>query len=104
MGPDHRRQVRGRGRPERSLGRLSERKIRLKAFAATGTTDAMAAANSALLPPQPDHLVDAGDLIAFRRGRRLAEQYVGRRDVQEVVLVFNEEVMVLGIIGVEIGF
>src|SRR5580704_10856008 len=57
-----------------------------------------------LLPPQPYHHIDPRDLITLRRHRRLADENFVRRDVHEIVLVFDEEVVVLGIVGVEIGF
>src|SRR5580692_10702839 len=59
---------------------------------------------SALLPPQPYHHIDSRDLVTLRRDRRLADEHVGRGDVHQIVLVFDEEVVVLGIVGVEIGF
>src|SRR5580692_8988242 len=59
---------------------------------------------SALLSPQPHHHIDPRDLITLRRHRRLADQHVGCGDVHQIVLVFDEEVVVLGIVGVEIGF
>src|SRR5579863_2629291 len=58
---------------------------------------------SALLPPQPHHDVDAGDLVTFRGRRRLADHDIVRRNIEQIVLVLDEEVMVLGIVGVEIG-
>jgi len=50
---------------------------------------------SAPLAPQTHHDVDARDLITLGRDRRLADNNVGRGDVHEIVLVFDEEVMVL---------
>src|SRR6266545_1468182 len=58
---------------------------------------------SAALAAQPHDHVDAGDLVAFRRRRRLADDRVGIRNVEQRVLALDEEVMVLGIVGVEIG-
>src|SRR5271156_3694827 len=64
--------------------------------------DVTAYSNSALLAPQSHHDVNAGNLVAFGRDRRLADQHIVRRNVHEIVAVFDEEVVVLGIIGVEI--
>src|SRR5215470_8042576 len=47
--------------------------------------------------------VDAGDLEAFRRHRQLADNRLGVRNVDERVLTLDEEVVVLGDVGVEIG-
>src|SRR5262249_41054114 len=58
---------------------------------------------SAALAPQANHHVDAGDLIAFGRDRRLADDHVGIGNVEKCVLALDEEMVMLGIVGIEIG-
>ena len=48
-------------------------------------------------------MLGAGDLVSHRRHRRFADHDIGRGDVQQVVALLDEEVMVLSIVGVEIG-
>ena len=55
------------------------------------------------LAAQPDHHVDAGDLVALGRDRRLADHHVGIRNVDQRVLALDEEVVMLRRVGVEIG-
>src|SRR5437588_5311920 len=52
---------------------------------------------------QPHHDIDARDLIALRRMRQSVEHHLGVRDVDQRVLAFDEEVMVVGHVGVEIS-
>ena len=41
------------------------------------------------LAAKPDHHVDAGDLVAFRRHRRLADHDVGGGNVEQIVLLLR---------------
>src|SRR5262245_28895100 len=56
------------------------------------------------LAAQPHNDVNAGDLVAFRRGRRLADDYLGVWNVEHLILAFDEEMVVRRRIGIEIGF
>src|SRR5262245_24309402 len=56
------------------------------------------------LAPQPHHHVDAGDLIALGCGWHLVEHDGGAGDVEQRMLALDEEMMVLGGVGVEVGF
>src|SRR5262245_54375261 len=56
----------------------------------------------ALAPQAHDH-VDACNFIAFRRCRGLADDNVGIRNIEHLILTFDEEVMMGGDVGVEIG-
>src|SRR5215510_4487558 len=56
------------------------------------------------LTAQPHHNVNAGDLVAFRRGRRLADDYLGVWNVEHLILAFDEEMVVRSRVGIEIGF
>jgi hypothetical protein len=51
---------------------------------------------------QPDDHVYANDLVEIRRLRSLAEDNIALRNINEVVAIFDEEVTVLGIVGVEV--
>ena len=51
-----------------------------------------------------DHHVDARDLVAFRRMRRLADDLFRTRDIDQRVLTLDEKVVMRGGVGVEIGF
>ncbi len=57
---------------------------------------------SGLAPQAYDH-VNARDFKAFRRCRGLADDDVCVRDIEHLVLAFNEEVMMRRHVGVEIG-
>src|SRR6185312_9548177 len=57
---------------------------------------------SGLLAQPHDH-VDAGDLVAFRRCRGLADDHVGPRDVEHLVRAFDEEVVMRRDVGIEVG-
>ena len=55
------------------------------------------------LAAQPHHHVDAGDLVAGRRDRHLADDLVGAGNVDQRVVAFDEEMMMRRGVGVEIG-
>src|ERR1019366_8081377 len=59
-------------------------------------------AGRSALPPQPHHHVHAFDLETFRRGRGLADNHLGARDVEQFVLALDEKMMVGRGIGIEI--
>ena len=52
---------------------------------------------------QPHHHIDARNLVAFRRDRHLADDHLGARNVDQRVFAFDEEVVVIGDVGIEIG-
>src|SRR6188472_4520238 len=58
---------------------------------------------SLALAAQADHHVDAGDLVAGRSGRGLGHHLCGARDVDQSIVAFDEEMVVRGGVGVEIG-
>ena len=58
--------------------------------------------NSALLAQPHDH-VDAADLVAFRHVRHLLQHEMRIRDVDQLVIVFEIEVVMRADVGVEIG-
>ena len=86
-----------------AVGRLSEREggvaiprmpARRNPAIARSRTDAARGTSAALaLAPQPHHHVDAGDLVACRRDRHLADDHLGAGNVDQLVLAFDEEVM-----------
>lgn len=55
-------------------------------------------------PAQPNDHVNAGDLVAFRRGWRLTDNHLGIWDVEYLIFAFDKEMMVRRRIGIEIGF
>src|SRR3954453_1581238 len=57
---------------------------------------------SALLA-QPDHHVDPRDLVAFRGLRQLGQRQMLIRDVDQLVVVLEIEMVMGGDIGIEIG-
>ena len=59
---------------------------------------------SSSLATQADDDVDARDLITFRGRRRLADDHLCTRDIEHLVLAFDEEMMVRCDVRVEIGF
>src|SRR5438874_13455209 len=59
--------------------------------------------NSGLLAAQAHDHVDPGDFITLGRNGRLADDHVGCRNVEQLVLLLDEKVMVHRIIGVEIS-
>src|SRR5262249_33023949 len=73
-------------------------------WGANNESTAQSLPSASALAAQPHHDVDARDLVAFRWHGRLADHHIGRGNVEQIVLLFDEEVMVLGIVGVEIGF
>jgi len=56
------------------------------------------------LGPEPDHHVDAADLVAVWDLRQFADDRGRAWNVDQLVLALDEEVMVIRHIGVEIGF
>src|SRR3954451_20509426 len=58
---------------------------------------------SAALATQPHHNVDAGDLVAFRRDRRLFDDHSGVRNIEQGILALDKEMMMLSVVGVEIS-
>jgi len=52
--------------------------------------------------PQAYNNVNAHNLIAVRWDRRPADNYVAGRNVYEIALIFDIEVLVLGLIGIKI--
>jgi uncharacterized protein YhjY with autotransporter beta-barrel domain len=59
--------------------------------------------SSTRLAAQPDHHVDARDLVALGRDRRLADENIGVRNIEQRVVLLDEEMVMLGRIGVEIA-
>ena len=55
------------------------------------------------LRPQPDHDVDMGDFHAFGRLGQIADADVADRNVEHDVLALDEEMVMVGDVGVEIG-
>src|SRR5262244_803923 len=58
---------------------------------------------SAAFAAQPYHDVAAGDLVAFRRDRRLFDDHSGVRNVEQRVFALDKEMMMLRVVGVEIS-
>src|SRR5216683_3138148 len=52
---------------------------------------------------QADHHVDAGDLVAGGRGGHLAHDLFRAGDIDQRVVAFDEEMVMRGGVGVEIG-
>ena len=59
---------------------------------------------SSPLFPQPDDNIDTDDLVTLWWGRRGADKHIGRWNIYEFVLVFDEKVIVKGGVGIKIGF
>src|SRR5215470_18853636 len=58
---------------------------------------------SAPFRPQPHHNVYAADFVALGHLRQLADDRVSVRNIDQIVLVLDEEVVVVRDVGVEIG-
>jgi hypothetical protein len=56
------------------------------------------------LSPQAHSYINASDLKALRRCRGFADNYFCVRNIEHLVLAFNEEVMVRRDVGIKIGF
>src|SRR5262245_39843750 len=70
----------------------------------SGDTFSVTAARGSAAPgPEPYHDVDVDDLHAFRRRRKVGHANRRFRNVEDPVLALDEELMVVGGIGVEIG-
>ena len=54
------------------------------------------------LAPQPHHQVDASDLVALRRYRNFTDRYISRREVHQLMPIFQIIVLVLRIVGIKI--
>jgi hypothetical protein len=57
----------------------------------------------ATLAAQTYHHIDADLLVAIKWHRSFADDHIGRSDIHELVPILDVEVMMLGIVGVEIG-
>src|SRR5262249_21488329 len=58
---------------------------------------------SARLASQPNYHVDTRNLVALGRNGRPADDHVGVGNVEQIVLALDEEMVVLGNVGIEIG-
>ena len=60
--------------------------------------------NGSALPAQPHDHVDAADLVTLRHVRHFLQHQMRIRNVDQLVIVLEIEVVVRGDVGVEIGF
>ena len=55
-----------------------------------------------LLPPQAHDHVDASDFVALRRYGNFTDRNVGRRDIHQLVPIFQIIVVVFRVVGIKI--
>src|SRR5215475_5801379 len=91
------------GAPTRTKRSTSAPALKDECPAGAGHKNPKRIVRLALAPQAHDH-VDARDFKAFRRCRGLADNHIGIRDVEHLILALHEEVMMGGYVGVEIGF
>ena len=57
----------------------------------------------ATLAAQTYHYIDADNLVTIRWHRSFADDHIDRSDIHELVPILDVEVMMFGIVGVEVG-
>jgi transposase-like protein len=75
----------------------------LEALANLPGPNTFAGTTTSALLAQPDHHVDAGDLVAFGHFRHLLQHQMRVRNIDQFVVIFEIEVVMRRHVGVEIG-
>src|SRR6187455_164919 len=86
-------------RTKRSIDLIAQMKTRGQSRASVRRNQKKSAAGFT----QAHNHVDARDFIAARRDRHFVDNYVGARNVDQLVVAFDKEVVMVGGVGVEIG-